>query len=95
MRVVIGDTDVQGKRLKAVFFDGEKKVKSTSFGLKGGSTFIDHKDENKKSAWIARHQVRGNFGDFMSASSLSRYILWNKPTLSASIADYKKKFGFK
>ncbi len=34
-----------------------------------------------------------NWDNFMSPGSLSRYLLWNKKTLSASIADYKKNFN--
>ena len=60
------------KRSRAVFYDeNREKIKSTNFGLRGGSTFIDHKDVNKKNAWIARHVVKGKFKDFTSASSLS------------------------
>jgi len=81
--------------MTAVFYDGNKKVKTTHFGDSNGSSFIDHKDEQKKEAWIARHKVRGTFDDPMSASSLSRFVLWNKPTLTASIKDYKTRFNFK
>jgi len=42
---------------------------------------------------MTRHRKRENWNNYMSAGSLSRYILWNKPTLKASIADYKKKFN--
>ena len=31
----------------------------------------------------------------MTAGSLSRYILWNKPTLKGSISDYRKRFNLK
>jgi len=96
MRVVISNSDNKGKRLQAVFYDGDKKVKTTSFGLQGGSTFIDHKDKKKKSAYLARHSRNNeDWNDYMSAGSLARHILWNKPTLSESIADYKNKFGLK
>ena len=82
------------KRFKANFYDETReKIKSTNFGLRGGSTFIDHKDVNKKYAWIARHEVKGKFKDFTSASSLSYHLLWNKPTLSASFNDYLRKFN--
>jgi len=47
----------------------------------------------KKAAYIARHSVNENFDDYMSAGSLSRYILWNLPTFEASLADYKKRFN--
>ena len=87
-------SDLENKRLKSIFYDqNRKKIKSTNFGLRGGSTFIDHKDVNKKYAWIARHEVKGKFKDFTSASSLSYHLLWNKPTLSASFNDYLRKFN--
>jgi len=41
-----------------------------------------------------RHRTRENWNNPMSAGSLSRWILWNKPTLKASISDYKRKFNF-
>ena len=39
MRVVISNSDNKGKRLQAIFYDGDKKVMTTSSGLQGGSTF--------------------------------------------------------
>ena len=41
-----------------------------------------------------RHKATENWQKPMSAGSLSRYILWNKPTLKASISDYKKRFNY-
>ena len=94
MKVTITDSTNPKKRLMAIFYDNEgKKVKTTHFGLKGGSTFIDHKDETKKKNYLARHKVRENWNDYMSAGSLARFILWNEPTLTASIKDYKKRFN--
>ena len=82
------------KRFEAKFFDINKnKIKSINFGLKNGSTFIDHKDTKIKDAWIARHQVRGTFNNPLTPSSLAYHLLWNKPTLSASYNDYLKKFS--
>lgn len=77
------------KRYMATFSDGT----ITHFGFKGGSTFIDHKDEKKKDAYIARHKVNEDWTDPIKAGTLARYILWNKPTLVASVKDYKKRFG--
>jgi len=95
MRVEITESDKDDKRFVAVFYDGDKKIKTTHFGLKNPKigTYIDHKDKSIKFNWIARHEVRGDFKDFMTPSSLSYHILWNKPTLQASIKDYKKKFN--
>ena len=93
MKVVISKSDRPEKRYKAVFSDDSKKVKTVHFGLKGGSTYIDHGNDKKKDAYIARHRVNENFNDPMTAGSLSYHILWNKKTLSASIADFKKRFN--
>ena len=96
MKVIIEKSDRQGKRYKAVFFDNGKKIKTTHFGLDTGSTFIDHKNEDKKKAYIARHSKNNeNWNDYLSAGSLAFHILWNKPTLQASINDYKKKFNLR
>ena len=94
MKVTITDSTNPKKRLMAIFTDENgKKVKTQHFGLKGGSTFIDHKDDTKKKNYLARHKVRENWNDYMSAGSLAKNILWNQPTLTASIANYKKRFN--
>lgn len=98
MKVEIGKSKRNDKRLVAVFFDDDgNKVKTTHFGLKNPKfgTFIDHKDKEKKELYLKRHRVRENWNDFQSAGSLSRYILWNKPTLQKSISDYKSRFKLK
>jgi len=67
--------------------------KKVHFGSSTSKTFLDHKDEKKRLAYVARHRVNENFNDPLTAGSLSRYILWNKTTLSASIADFKRRFN--
>jgi len=71
----------------------DRERKKVHFGAKGSSTYIDHKDEKKKDAYIARHRVNENFNNPMTAGSLARFILWNKTTLSASINDFKRRFN--
>ena len=86
----------ENKRFEAKFFDIDKnKIKSVNFGLKGGNTFIEHKNTKTKDAWIARHSVTGDWTKPDTASSLAFHILWNKPKLSASFNDYLKKFNLK
>ena len=93
MRIVISDSNTQNKRYQATFYDDDKKIKTVSFGLKGGSTYIDHRDDKKKSAYLARHSKNNeDWNDFMSAGSLSRWLLWSKPTITDSLKDYKKRF---
>lgn len=79
------------KKFMAIFEDGTK----THFGAKGMSDFTIHGDEERKQRYLDRHRKNENWNDFKSAGSLSRWILWNKPTLRASLADYKRRFGLK
>jgi hypothetical protein len=42
--------------------------------------------------YLERHEKKENWNDYMSAGSLSRWILWNKVSLNESIKDYMRKF---
>ena len=68
------------------------RSKTTHFGAVGYDDFTKTKNEEQKKKYLARHQKRENWNDYTSAGSLSANILWNKPTIKASIEDYKKKF---
>jgi hypothetical protein len=96
----IKKSDRAEKKLEATFCKCDKKndckgrnMKVVHFGSKGSSTYLDHKDEDKKNAYLARHKVNENWNDRTSAGALSRFILWNKKTLTASIADFRKRFS--
>jgi len=96
MKVEIKPSTQKTKKLMAIFYDdNDKKIKTTHFGSAGMSDFTIHKDKQRKERYLDRHRKRENWNDPMTAGALSRWILWNKPTLKASIADYKKRFKFK
>ena len=76
------------KKLRAYFSDNTH----TDFGARNYSDYLHNKDDYRKSLYIKRHQKRENWNDPKSAGALALYILWNKKTLKASIADYKKHF---
>ena len=99
VKVDIKKSTRDDKRYQAIFTDDSGKKSTTHFGYaqgnKTGSTFIDHNDDDKKKAYIARHRVKENWADYKSAGALSKHILWNKPSLTASINDYKSKFKLK
>lgn len=73
----------------ATFDDGTV----THFGASGMSDFTKHGDEDRKERYLDRHRKNENWRDPKSAGALSRFILWNKPTLRESIADYKRRFN--
>lgn len=92
MKVVIKKSTNPKKKYMAVFTENGKKVKTTHFGQAGALDFIKTKDEERKKRYLDRHRKNENWNDKFSAGALSRWILWNKPTLRASIADYKRRF---
>jgi len=89
----------KGKKYKMVFYRKDKsvfkRIKTTQFGQAGASDFTINKDEERKQLYLNRHRKRENWDDYMSAGSLSRYLLWNKPTLQASLKDYRNRFNLK
>lgn len=89
----------EGYKYEAVFIDDEKE-KKVSFGASGYNDFILYnKEEGKvfanqrKELYLLRHKMKEDWNDPTSRGALSRWILWNLPTLEASIADYKKRFN--
>ena len=76
------------KRFTAFF-----KHKQVHFGSKNGSTFIDHRDTKKKRDYIARHRVNENWSKPDTPGTLSRYLLWEHPTLEDAVASFKRRFN--
>jgi hypothetical protein len=95
MRVVIKKSTDPKKKYMAIFYDGDKRKKTTHFGSAGMSDYTKHGDDKRKERYLDRHRKRENWKAPMTAGALSRWILWNKKTFSASVADYKKKFNLK
>lgn len=63
---------------------------------KGSKWYEPSKEEREKTrANYRRRHAKDNLDDPTSAGALSYYLLWNKPTLKASIQDYEKRFGIK
>lgn len=79
----------------AIFYKDGKKVKTTHFGAAGMSDYTKHQDATRKARYLLRHKHREKWDDYMSAGALSRWILWNKPTLKESIESYLQKFRLK
>lgn len=93
--VSITRSDKPGKKMVATFRNGNL-LKHTYFGASGMTDYTKDAPatrEERKKRYLARHTARENWSDPTSAGALSRYVLWNKPTVSASIADYKRHFN--
>lgn len=74
------------------------KGKTIHFGASDYSDFTLHKNEKRKENYLKRHgapTAREDWSDLSKAGTWSRFILWNKPTLTGSIRDMVKKFGIR
>ena len=85
----------------AIFYDNDKKkIKTVHFGAAGMNHYtiynrtkgLNFANERKR-LYLQRH--KGEKGGKMTASTLSKMILWNKPTLQASINSYMNKYNLK
>lgn len=82
----------KGKKWDAVF-DVQGKERVVPFGATGYSDYTKHKDVTRRARYIKRHSGMGeHWSKPDTPGALSRWILWNKPTLSASVADFKRRF---
>lgn len=73
------------------------REKTIHFGARGMSDYTNlNKDDERKTRYIKRHSGMGeNWNDPQTAGFYSRWLLWNKPSLSASIRDTNEKFDIK
>tara|TARA_R110000772_G_scaffold214166_1_gene324743 strand:- start:698 stop:1021 length:324 start_codon:yes stop_codon:yes gene_type:complete len=95
----------KNKKYVAIFKLTDGSEKKVHFGQKGArdytrisdrksSFYIKDKTEREKvkAAYISRHS-KEKWTSPDTAGSLSRYILWELPTMAASIKAFKKRFG--
>ena len=93
MKVDIKKSTRTGKKMMAIFYENDKKLKTIHFGDSNYSDYTIHKDESRKKLYIDRHRSSEDWKNPMTAGTCSLYILRNKSTISASIADFKKRFN--
>lgn len=96
MKFSVKRSNKKGKKLMAIFDCPKCKVKKViHFGASGMSDFTKHRDIQRKERYLKRHKKNENWNNPLTAGALSRWILWNKPTLSASVEDFERRFKLK
>ena len=90
MEIIIKKSTNIYKKFDAVI-DGKKKI---SFGQAGASDFTQHKNKDRKDRYIDRHRKNEKWGKdgVETAGFMSKNLLWNKPTIEASVNDLNKKY---
>lgn len=97
--VHIGPSPQKTKKMMAVFIDDFRETyKTTHFGARTYGDYTVYWKLNpdlaraKRRQYMLRHRVRENWSDPTSAGALSRYILWEKPTISEAIRAFRRRF---
>jgi hypothetical protein len=81
------------KKWDAVFVKPNGKEKTVPFGARGMSDYTKHKDKTRKQRYLKRHSGMGeHWNKPDTPGALSKWVLWNKPSFRASVADFKKRF---
>jgi hypothetical protein len=89
MEIIITRSKKRDKKFDAII-DGKKTV---SFGSAGMSDYTKHKDAERKERYVNRHKKNEDWSNPKTAGFYAKHVLWNKPTLQASVADLNKKFN--
>ena len=90
MNIIISPSTKINKKYQAVI-DGKKTV---HFGQAGASDMTQHKDKDRKQRYIDRHKKNENWGasGVDTAGFYSRWVTWNKETLTKSVDDLNNRF---
>jgi len=81
--------------VEIIDIDGTKKT--IHFGANGYSDYLKHKDFNRMKLYTDRHRKNENWtkSGIKTAGFWSKYILWNKPTMSEAIKYIEKIFNIR
>ena len=94
VKVVITKSTVKGKKYTAIFYDKDKKIKTTHFGQYGADDYTLSRDKEQRTRYRNRHEKDLKTGDYKRAGFLSYYILWGESTsMKQNIKSYKSRFN--
>ena len=79
------------KKFKATI----NNTKTVHFGQAGASDMTQHTNEVRNNRYIQRHKKNENWSStgIKTAGFYAKHILWNKPSLTASVKDINDKFA--
>jgi len=83
------------KKYEVTLKSADDKLKKIKFGSSDYEDFTTkNKDPKRKELYLARHEAREDWTKtgITTAGFWSRWILWNKRTIGASLTDVKKRF---
>ena len=94
----VSESTRAGKKLVAVF-DVGGITRSVHFGAASYGDYTAYHAQDpalaaeKRRGYIRRHGATEDWTDPTTAGTLSRYVLWELPTIPAAVAAYRRRFG--
>lgn len=86
------------KKFVAVFEDDDGRRRSTHFGAAGYGDFTLYWKRSpalareKRAQYIARHGATEDWSDPTTPATLSRFVLWERPTVAQAVKALKRRF---
>lgn len=92
--IELSKSNNKGKKYRVKIHPDGKVI---NFGDAKYSDYTTHKDPTRKQNYISRHRHNENWNKsgINTAGFWSKNLLWNKPTLGASIKNIEDKFNVK
>ena len=90
MQITIQRSSRAGKKWMA-----KVNNKTVHFGATGYEDFTTSKDEKRKASYLARHKTSEDWtlAGVDTAGFWARWLIWNKPSITASIRDINQRFS--
>jgi hypothetical protein len=86
------DTDGKHKWVATIRNKKTNREKNVRFGAIGYEDMTQHGDETRKHSYLKRHAKNEHWNDISTSGAWSRWLLWNKKSISASLVDLKRRF---
>ena len=93
--VTLTQSNLKGKKYKAVFETDTKRTKTIHFGASGYTDYTQEPhDKVKRTAYLLRHEKNEDWTVPDTAGSLSAHLLWGPHTsLQQNLTAFRKKFN--
>ena len=91
MIILLSKSDKPDKKYSVLVVNN----KMIYFGDAAYQDYTQHNDLHRKELYLTRHASREDWNDPLTAGFWSRWLLWNKKTISKSVKYIEKRFNIK
>jgi len=82
-----------GKRYVATFQMDSGRTKQVHFGDSQMENYTMHHDDGRRHNYLSRHRSSESWNTPDTAGSLSRWLLWEYPSLQTAVRAYRARFN--